>query len=114
MTINELKYDKLLLTYIGEILKINNAIEYITKSKQNFPYDYRYIILKDDNISPYILNIILKSYTDEEIDFLINELENNIHNIGFDIETKDENMIFNLENDEKVLNKCMNEYNNRF
>ncbi len=114
MTVNELKCDKLLLTYLGEILKINNVMDYIIKSMDNFPYDYRYVILKEDNISPYVLRRVLETYTDEEIDFLVYELENNIQNIGFDIIIRKEDNIFNLKNDKKVLNKCMIEYKNRF
>lgn len=103
-----IEYDDLL--YIDKILKIE---EYLNKSIKDFPYDYRYVLLKE-NISEDIKKKILKSYTDEELDMIIYILESNIYKTTFESVIREEDDIFNVNNDKKVLEKCNIEYKNRF
>lgn len=111
MASKKIKNDKIFI-YALSIIK-QYKIKTINESVKNFPYDYRYVILKEDNIDNEILKKILESYTDEELDFLLDELESNIFELTFDAVTREENEIFNKDNDKKVLTNCMNECKKR-
>lgn len=106
------KYEDLLALYLDNSLKVENFLKYIKESMNDFPYDYRYILLKE-NISEEIRMKILKSYTDEELDMLFYTLESNIYKTTFESINREENEIFNLDNDKKILKNCTLEYKNR-
>lgn len=111
MSSKEIRNDKLFI-YVEELLK-QYKLKTIKESIGEFPYDYRYVILKEEKIDKEILQKVLESYTDEELDFLYDELESNIFGCSFDAVTREENAIFNKANDKKVLSNCMNEYKKR-
>lgn len=93
-----------LMQYIELKFKIKNVINFIEESKKKFPYDYRYVILKEDNLNYKLIDYILKSYTDKELDLLFSNIEL----------IEENNEIFNSKNTKKVLEKCNKEYNKRF
>ncbi len=93
-----------LIQYIELKFKIKNVINFIEESKKKFPYDYRYVILKEDNLNDKLIDYILKSYTDKELDLLFSNIEL----------IEENNEIFNSKNTKKVLEKCNKEYNKRF
>lgn len=107
------EYEDLLKLYFNDMLKIEDFFIYLKNSVKDFPYDYRYVLLKED-ISDDIKDKILKLYTDEELDMLLYILESNIYKTTFESIQREENEFFNVDNDRKVLEKCMNEYKNRF
>lgn len=107
------KYEYLLTLYYNRTLNIDDIFKYIRESMKDFPYDYRYVLLKED-ISDILKEKILKSYTDEELDMLFYILESNIYKTTFDSIQREENEIFNAVNDKKVLKNCILEYKNRF
>lgn len=98
--------------YFNNVLKIEDFYKHIKESMKDFPYDYRYVLLKE-NISEDIKNIILKLYTDEELDMLFYTLESNIYKTTFESIQREEDEIFNVSNDKKVLEICNVEYKNR-
>lgn len=107
------KYEYLLTLYYNRTLNIDDIFKYIKESIKDFPYDYRYVLLKED-ISDVVKEKILKSYTDEELDMLFYILESNIYKTTFESMQREENEIFNTNNDKKVLEKCNDEYKKRF
>lgn len=107
-----IKYEDLLRLYFNKVLKVEDFLKYIKESIKNFPYDYRYVLLKED-INEEVKMKILKSYTDEELDMLFFYLESNIYKTNFESFQREENEIFNLDSDKKVLEKCILEYKNR-
>lgn len=95
------------------LLNEKKLYEYMKDSLKDFPYDYRYVLLKED-ISDTLLNKILKTYTDEEFDMLYETLLNNKLGLSYESEFRDEDEIFNLENDIKILSKIKEETKKRF
>lgn len=106
------EYEDLLTLYLNNVLKIEDHLKYIKESMKDFPYDYRYILLKED-INEEVRMKILKLYTDEELDMLFYTLESNIYKTTSESMQREENEIFNLDNDKKVLKNCTLEYKNR-
>ena len=95
------------------LLNEKKLYEYMKDSLKDFPYDYRYVLLKED-ISDTLLNKILKTYTDEEFDMLHETLLNNKLGLSYESEFREEDQIFNLENDIKILSKIKEETKKRF
>ena len=95
------------------LLNEKKLYEYMKDSLKDFPYDYRYVLLKED-ISDTLLNKILKTYTDEEFDMLYETLLNNKLGLSYESEFREEDQIFNLENDIKILSKIKEETKKRF
>ncbi len=102
------------ITYLEEVFRIKNVLEYIKKSKENFPFDYRYVILKEDDLNEKLKKIILDSYTDEELDLVYSTLLSYVYETSFEAIIFEEDDIFNKKNHNKVLEKCCWEYNKRF
>lgn len=100
--------------YLYDLLKTERILSDLKKEKLKFPYDYRYILLKEDAIGEEMVQKILDLYTDEELDMLIYHLENNIYNCSFESQTRQENDVFNVTNDMKILKLCNVEYEKRF
>lgn len=109
---NDYKYDDLVIFKLEELLKIKNVLNYIVDSKKDFPNDYRYVLLKED-INDNMIKIVLKYYSDEELDMLFYTLEARIYKMTYEGELFIEDDIFNIENDKKVLKKCTNELKKR-
>ena len=84
-----------LIQYIELKFKIKNVINFIEESKKKFPYDYRYVILKEDNLNDKLIDYILKSYTDKELDLLFSNIEL----------IEENNEIFNSKNTKKSIRK---------
>lgn len=95
------------------LLKEKKLYEYMKESLYDFPYDYRYVLLKEDINSKLIKNI-LRTYTDEEFDMLYETLFDNILGLSYESEIREEDEIFNKENDIKILAKINKENKKRF
>lgn len=112
--LSNIKYYKLLLPCLEDVLKIKNSIDYIKQNEKEFPYDYRYILLKEDHLDNQLIDRITSSYTDEELDLLFKILEDNIYKTSLNSIFRLEDENFNTTNDRKVLEKCKKEYKIRF
>ena len=95
------------------LLNEKKIYEYMKDSLDAFPYDYRYVLLKED-INDIFLNRILKTYSDEDFDMLYETLLNNILDLSYESEIREEDEIFNKENDKKILAKINKENKKRF
>ena len=108
----DIQIDSILTKYLKDLLKVKNVIEYLKNNEKDFPYDYRYLLLKE-NINSELKEEILKTYTDEELDLLLYFLESNIYKTTFDSIYRIEDDLFNINNDKKVLKNCLIEYDKR-
>lgn len=95
------------------LLNEKKLYEYMKDSLKDFPYDYRYILLKED-INNNLVQKILSTYTDKEFDMLYETLLNNIFGLSYESNFREENEMFNKENDKKILTKINNENKKRF
>ena len=95
------------------LINEKKVYEYMKESLENFPFDYRYVLLKED-INDILIKKVLKTYTDEELDMFYEILLNNVLNLSYDSKTREEDEIFNKVNDKKILLKIKEENKKRF